>query len=101
MPIAAKPNRSRSKPARLEARITSQQKRLFERAASLRGSTVTDFVVDSAQQAALEAIKDFRVLKLDREDSMTVARLLLNPPAPNVALRKAAASYQKLIAASR
>ena len=101
MPIAAKSNRSRSKPARLEARITPQQKRLFERAASLRGSTVTDFVVDSAQQAALEAIRDFRVLKLDREDSMTVARLLLNPPAPNEALRKAAASYQKLIAASR
>ena len=101
MPITAKPNRSRSKPARLEARITSQQKRLFERAASLRGSTVTDFVVDSAQQAALEAIRDFRVLKLDREDSMTLAKLLLNPPAPNEALRKAAASYRKLIAATR
>jgi uncharacterized protein (DUF1778 family) len=85
----------------LEARITAQQKRLFERAASLRGSSVTDFVADSAQQAALEAIKDFRVLKLDRDDSMTVARLLLNPPAPNEALRKAATSYQKLIAASR
>ena len=96
MPATTKP-----KPARLEARITPQQKRLFERAASLRGSSVTDFVVDSAQQAALAAIRDFRVLKLDREDSLTVARMLLNPPAPNRALAKAAASYQKLIAASR
>src|ERR1035438_348512 len=101
MPIAAKSNRSRSKPERLEARITPQQKRLFERAASLRGSTVTDFVVDSVQHAALEAIKDFRVLKLDRQDSMTLANLLLNPPAPNGALRKAAASYQELVEAPR
>ena len=41
-----------SKLERLEARITREQKRIIERAAGLRGTSVTEFVVVSAQQAA-------------------------------------------------
>ena len=44
------------KQERLEARVTRQQKRLIERAAYLRGTSVTDFVVASAQQAATATI---------------------------------------------
>ncbi|HKW56876.1 MAG TPA: DUF1778 domain-containing protein [Candidatus Acidoferrum sp.] len=48
---------------RLEARVTPEQKRLITRAAALRGFTVTELVVASAQQAASEAIKDFELLR--------------------------------------
>jgi len=55
MPQALKRRSSRSrKQQRLEARFTPNQKRLIERAAALRGTTVTEFVVASAQQAAAD-----------------------------------------------
>ena len=45
------------KQERLEARVTPDQKRLIERAAELRGTTVTEFVVVSAQQAAAKQLE--------------------------------------------
>jgi uncharacterized protein (DUF1778 family) len=42
--IQQRRQRSR-KEQRLEARVTPEQKRLIERAATLRGTTVTEFVV--------------------------------------------------------
>jgi uncharacterized protein (DUF1778 family) len=83
------------KTARLEARVSPRQKRLIERAAELRGTTVTDFVTASAQEAALETIRDFETLDLNDEASRVFANTLLNPPAPNASLRMAAARYKK------
>jgi uncharacterized protein (DUF1778 family) len=45
-------NASSGKTARLEARITKQQKAFFLRAAQLAGLSLTDFVVASAQEHA-------------------------------------------------
>jgi len=75
---------------RLEARITRAQKRIIERAASLRGTSVTDFVLLAVQQAATETIRDFEMLSLGSEASRVFVDALLNPPAPNAALRAAA-----------
>src|SRR2546427_9143831 len=55
------------KQQRLEARVTPEQKRLIESAATLRGTTVTEFVVASAREAAANTIKDFEVLHLREE----------------------------------
>ena len=78
---------------RLEARATSQQKQIIERAANLRGTSTTDFVLMAAQQAAMETIRDFESLKLRGEASKVFVDALLNPPAPNAALRTAAARH--------
>ncbi|MGA2483566.1 MAG: DUF1778 domain-containing protein [Candidatus Acidiferrales bacterium] len=83
-----------SKSERLEARVTREQKRIIERAAELRGTTVTDFVVVSAQQAATETIKDFETLSLRDEAREVFVNAILNPPAPNTAARAAARRYQ-------
>ncbi len=83
------------KTARLEARVSPRQKRLIERAAELRGTTVTGFVTASAQEAALETIRDFETLDLGEEASRVFANALLNPPAPNASLRMAATRYKK------
>ena len=80
---------------RLEARITPQQKRMIARAATLRGTTVTNFLVESAQQAALETIRDFEALSLRDEASRVFVGALLNPPKPNAALRAAARRYKE------
>ena len=75
---------------RLEARIAPQQKKLLERAANLRGTTLSNFVIASAQQAATATISEFETLTLHGEASKQFAELLLNPPKPNDALRAAA-----------
>ncbi len=90
----AQAHRSR-KEERLEARVTPAQKQLIERAAALRGTTVTEFVVVSAQEAATSAIKDFEVLSLRDEAREVFINAILNPPGPNEAARIAAERYKK------
>jgi uncharacterized protein (DUF1778 family) len=91
--VQAVRRRSR-KEQRLEARVTREQKRLIERAAELRGTTVTEFLVASAQQAAAETIRNHQVLVLRNEARDVFINALLNPPAPNKALRSAARLYR-------
>jgi uncharacterized protein (DUF1778 family) len=83
------------KEQRLEARVTPEQKRLIERAATLRGTTITEFVVRSAQEAATNTIRDFEVLHLQDEAREVFLNAVLNPPAPNDAARAAAGRYKK------
>lgn len=94
--VLAKSRRRSRKLSRLEARVTADQKRLIERAAHLRGTTVTDFVVVSAQQAATETIKEFESLVLRDEAREVFVNAILNPPQPNEALRLAARRYRQM-----
>jgi uncharacterized protein (DUF1778 family) len=50
--------RAPARSKRLEIRTTPEQKRLFERAAKIRGTSVTDFVVNRLLEAATEIIQD-------------------------------------------
>ncbi len=83
------------KEERLEARIAPAQKRLIERPAALRGTSVTEFVVASAQEAATSRIKDFDILQLRDEAREVFIKVVLNPPAPTDAARQAAERYRK------
>jgi uncharacterized protein (DUF1778 family) len=89
------PQRRSRKVQRLEARVTPELKRLIERAATLRGTTVTEFVVASAQEAAANTIKDFEVLHLREEAREVFVNAVLHPPAPNDAARAAAQRYKR------
>lgn len=84
------PSAPMKKTGRLETRITRTQKRMIERAASLRGTSVTDFVLSAVQEAAAETIRDFETISLGSEASRVFVDALLHPPAPNAALRAAA-----------
>ena len=81
---------------RLEVRTTSAQKRLIERAAQLRGTSVTDFVVSNIQAAAAETIREFESLFLRDEAREIFVKALLNPPQPNKALKAAAARHKQM-----
>ena len=81
---------------RLEVRTTSAQKRLIERAAQLRGTSVTDFVVSNIQAAAAETIREFESLFLRDEAREVFVKALLNPPQPNEALKTAAARHKQM-----
>jgi uncharacterized protein (DUF1778 family) len=83
------------KQQRLEARVTPGQKRLIERAAELRGTSVTAFVVDSAQEAATRTITEFEMLNVQDEARELFVNVVLNPPEPNEAARVAAQRYKE------
>ena len=56
-----------AKSERLDLRVTSDQKRLLQQAATLKGETVSDFVLSSAMASADEALLDQRVFLLEPE----------------------------------
>jgi uncharacterized protein (DUF1778 family) len=75
--------------ARLEARLPASVYATLKRAAELKGRTLTDFVVSAAHDAAQRAIEEDGIIRLAAEDQLRFAQSLINPPAPNAALRRA------------
>jgi uncharacterized protein (DUF1778 family) len=69
-----------SKNAHLEARVTIEQKQLMERAASLRGQNLTEFMISVLADAATQTIKDRELIELTERDRRVFAEALLNPP---------------------
>ncbi len=84
----------KSRGARLEARISVEQKTVLQQAAALSGRTLSEFVVASAQEAASRVIQEHETIRLSRTEQIAFVRALVNPPAPNARLRKAAAAYR-------
>jgi uncharacterized protein (DUF1778 family) len=81
--------------ARLEARVSGHQKELFQRAATLAGQTLSEFVIDSTQKAATKVVQEHELIRLSREEQIAFVSALLNPPEPGARLRKAAESYRQ------
>ena len=80
---------------RLEARLNQQQKDLFLRAAQLQGRSLTDFVIASAQEAAIETVRAHDAMRLGERDRQALVSALLEPPAPGETLQQAAKRYRK------
>lgn len=89
--------RGTPKRGRFNARLTNEQKLLFERAAALYGLSVSQFVMSSAQRAAEQAIRDHEVIALSARDSLAVMEALLRPAPANDALRRAVAQHRDLV----
>jgi uncharacterized protein (DUF1778 family) len=86
--------RGRTRAARLEARVTAEQKRLIERAAALQGRTVTDFVLTNVQDAARRAIDEHDRIELSVRDSEAFVDALLNHKPVNDRLRDTVRRYR-------
>ena len=84
-----------SRSARLEARITLEQKDLLARAAALLGRSLTDFVITSAYETAARTVRDHEAMILSDRERKAFVSAVLNPPAPSVRLRKAARRYKQ------
>ncbi len=85
----------KTRDARLEARMTMDQKALLQHAATLSGRTLSEFVVASAQAAAARVIEEHETIRLSRVEQVAFVSALLEPRAPSARLRKAAAKYRK------
>ncbi len=95
--VSQRDRRSILKSQRLMARISTEQKRLLQRAADIRGQTLTEFVISAAQEAATRAIVDQQVIELSLRDTEAFAEGMLNPPPAGASLRAAAQRYKKIM----
>jgi uncharacterized protein (DUF1778 family) len=80
---------------RLEARISADKKNLLKNAADLSGRTLTEFVINSACEAASRIIQEYQQLRLSVKDRAVFVQALLNPASPSDKLLKAAKKYKK------
>lgn len=86
-----------SKTERLQARVNPETKDLIERAALVRGVSVSDFVINSAYEAAAETLEGYETLHLNKQDSQRFFDALMDPPKANAAFEKAAKRYAQLV----
>ena len=85
------------KTERLEARVTREQKARIEEAARLRGTSLTQFVVMSTQDAATRTIREHEVLTLAGRSRKVFIDALLSPPRPDAKAVAAAKRYLQKI----
>ena len=85
----------KTRAARLEARLSVEQKAVLQQAATLSGRTLSEFVVASAQEAAARILREHETIRLSRAEQIAFVTALLDPPAPNERLRQAAAAYRQ------
>jgi len=77
---------------RMNLRVSPGQKATLMRAAALRNTDLTEFVLSLALREAATIIEAADQLEISARDSLRVLELLENPPAPNARLRAAAAA---------
>lgn len=92
---ATSSSRGRVRSARLETRITLEQKNLIERAAALQSRSVTDFVLSSVQEAARRTVEEHQRLDLSVRDSAAFVEALLKPQPVSDRLRDTVNRYRQ------
>lgn len=85
---------------RIEARLNPDQRRRIEYAACLRGTSISDFIVTSADDAAARTIQQHEVWVLTDRDREVFVKALLHPPAPSARMRAAAKHHKERIGCS-
>ncbi len=86
---------STARNARLDFRLSEEQKRMIEQAATATGQSVSDFAVANLVQAARRTIDQATVTRLSIRDRDTFVKLIASDPKPNKALKAAARRYRK------
>jgi uncharacterized protein (DUF1778 family) len=80
---------------RLDARVTKEEKRIVETAASLRGISVTDLMRTVITDAANKIIQENETLTLSEREREAFVQALMNPPQPNDAAAAAVRRYRR------
>jgi uncharacterized protein (DUF1778 family) len=80
---------------RLEARVSGDQKSYFQQAADLAGRTLSEFVINSTQDAAAKVMAANEAMMLSRQEQAAFVTGLLKPAEPGARLRLAAKRYRQ------
>jgi uncharacterized protein (DUF1778 family) len=81
---------------RMNLRLRPDQKATLVRAAALKHTDLTDFVLQPALREAKAVIEESERIVLSERDSLLVLKLLEDPPEPNAKMRAAIAAMPKL-----
>lgn len=76
------------KDVRIDLRANSNQKSLLERAAELKHSSLSSYILATSLNQAQLDLSENETLVLSNRDRDLVMNLLDNPPEPNEALRE-------------
>jgi|SRR5580658_1764728 uncharacterized protein (DUF1778 family) len=87
---------ARTRSERLEARVSPETKALCQKAAEIQGTTLTDFLVNSALEAAKQTLRENEFVELTRRDRIAFVEALLTAAAPNARLQRAAARHAQM-----
>jgi len=83
---------------RIDVRISKEHKELIKYAAEISGfKTVSEFIVTLAKKEAKRIIEEENKLLKSIDDKVLLVETLLNPPAPNDALKSALDSYNQFL----
>lgn len=88
--------RQRRSTARIDARLTPEQKAIIQHAADRQGRSISDFVIDAAYAAAQREIREHEIISLSAAESTRFAEALLDASEPGDGLRAAARRYRAL-----
>jgi uncharacterized protein (DUF1778 family) len=73
---------------RVDLRMTPAAKRTLQQAAAVTNKTLTEFLLDTGLNAALDALADRKVFQLDKKRWDEFMTALSRPPKNNPRLRK-------------
>ena len=79
---------------RITARVSKNVRATLEQAAELLGSTVNQFVVQTAYQEAQRILERESVIRLSQRDARKVLALLDSPPKANKSLKDAVETFK-------
>ena len=82
---------------RTEARLRPDQKMRIEQAARIKGLSLSDFIVQHADEAAIRTIQQHTSWTLEGRDRDAFVQALLHPPKPGARLKAAVRRYRNRI----
>uniref|UniRef100_UPI0036DDA0DC type II toxin-antitoxin system TacA family antitoxin n=1 Tax=Photorhabdus sp. RM322S TaxID=3342825 RepID=UPI0036DDA0DC len=85
------------KEARLVARISTEIQEIIQRAADYSGTTISQFLIESAMEKARNVIERTETLHLSMAGADALFAALENPPKANNKLLKAAQHYKETV----
>ena len=74
---------------RVAARVPEDVKKRWQRAATMRGQTLTDFLIVAANTATDETFLEHERIELSQRDQIKLAEMLVRPPKINAAMSRA------------
>lgn len=96
-PASGEKQKRALKEDRLEARVSSDLKAMFQRAAELRGLTLTDYVINALVDNSQQVIREHEVLTIAGRNREVFLQALMQPPQPSPKLVAALARYRKIV----
>jgi uncharacterized protein (DUF1778 family) len=80
---------------RIDVRLRQEQKNRIERAALIRGVSLTDFIIQNALEVANRTIREHETWELERPDAEAFFSALIRPPKPTPRLLRSAKRYKE------